>query len=95
MISGLRVRDALFHVTQGLPDRHVMIKLATVTPRTMPSPAAALTALRSKIESRLDELLTLSWSDLHTTDSSQPLRYLLCCYLNGVHQHCDHCTAFS
>jgi protein O-GlcNAc transferase len=41
---------------QGLPDRHIAIKLAAVLPRVMPG-AAALEAVRARFDQQLDALL--------------------------------------
>eukprot|EP00752_Nemacystus_decipiens_P009838 g8776.t1 len=58
-----------------LPDRHVMIKMATVLPRVLPD-EDELDRLRRRMEQKLDDLLGLSWNmPPSVVDNSPPLRY--------------------
>ena len=60
---------------QGLPDRHIRIKLATVMARAMPATATELLAARAKVEQRLDALIDSTWDQqAGHIDNSQPLR---------------------
>jgi hypothetical protein len=65
----------LLYLKQGLPDRHIRIKLATVMARAMPATATELVAARTKVEQRLDTLIDSTWNQqAGHIDNSQPLR---------------------
>ncbi|CAM9515745.1 unnamed protein product [Chrysoparadoxa australica] len=54
---------------EGLPDQHIMIKMATLLPRIMPD-EAELARVRARFESRVDQLLGHDWDYV---DNAPPL----------------------